>query len=190
MKDYVVRGALVLALVFPLSAAAQFRGTADFGTGPAAWDQVEQRDQLLNGALGAAYRLSGLMGLEPELLGDFGLSARPADRAAMGWDVGARFHTRGADEAWLGARIGAAGIGSRQKALTTLEGGVRPALGPAGIDLWGSGTGFGSRIAPTGGFAGDTAQPDTLVRGGGVAAYVELGSRAALRVSRYEVGLS
>jgi hypothetical protein len=190
MKDYGVGGALVLALVLPLSAAAQFQGTADFGTGPAAWDQVEQRDQLLNGAFGASYRLSELIGLEPELMGDFGLSTRPAEQAAMGWDVGARFHTRGTAEAWFGARIGAAGIGSRQKALSTLEGGVRRAVGPARIDLWVSRTGFGSRVAPTGGFAVDTAQPDTLVRRGGVADYVELGSRAALRVSRYEVGLS
>ncbi|HEY4647618.1 MAG TPA: glycogen-binding domain-containing protein, partial [Gemmatimonadales bacterium] len=74
-------------------------------------------------------------------------------------------------------------------ALTTLEAGVRRALGRARVDLWVSRTGFGSRNGPTGGLA-DTAQPDTLVRRGGVTDYVELGSRAALRVSRYEVGLS
>jgi hypothetical protein len=109
----------------------------------------------------------------------------------MGWNVGARLHTRGADAGiWIGAAIGAAGSGNRQNALTTLEGGIRRALGPARVDVWLSRTGFGSRIGSSGAFAGDTAQPDTLVRRGGITEYVELGSRAALRLSRYEVGLS
>jgi len=183
--------ALALALAVPASAAAQLVGNIDFGTGPASWDQTDGRDQLLNGAFGAGYRFADFLGLQPELTGDFGLSSRPAKEAALGWNIGARFDTKGTDRGvWLGAAIGAAGSGNQRSALTTLEAGVRRALGPARVDLWLSRTGFGTRISTGGGLAQDSALPDTLVRRGGVTDYIELGSRAALRLSRYELGLS
>lgn len=183
--------AFLLGVGLPARAAAQVGGTIDFDTGPVAWDQSDGRDQLLNGAFGANYRMPELLGLEPELLGDLDLSSRPAEPAAVGWDIGARLHTRGAETGvWLGAAVGAAGTGSLRSGLTKLEGGVRRSLGPARIDVWLSRTGFGARMAPGGGLGQDSAGlPDTLVRKG-VTDYTELGSRAALRLSRYELGLS
>jgi hypothetical protein len=183
--------ALLLALAHPPGSAAQLAGTIDLGTGPAAWDQRDGRGQLVNGAIGGGYRFTRLRGLEPELWGDFDLSSRPAELAAVGWDLGMRLHTTARADFWLGASIGAAGSGSRQSALTTLEGGVRRTVGPARVDVWVARTGFGSSIAPGGGgLAQDSSLPDTLSRRGGVTEYVEVGSRAALRLSRYELGLS
>ena len=182
--------ALVVAIAFPASAIAQLGGNLDFETGSAAWDQTDGRDQLLNGAFGAGYRFGDFLGFQPELTGDLGLSSRPAKEAALGWNIGARFDTKGTyGGVWLGAAIGAAGSGGRQTGLTKLEGGIRRLLGPARIDLWMSRTGFGSRIATGGGLTQDSAGlPDTLVRKG-VTDFTELGTRAALRLSSYEVGL-
>jgi hypothetical protein len=185
--------ALVLGAALPPSSAAlQLGGTIDFGTGPAVWDQADGRDPLLNGALGASYRTPRMFGLQPELLGEFALSSRPAEQAAVGWDIGARLHTSGtAGGVWLGAAVGAAGSGNRRSELTRLEAGIRRVVGPARINVWLSRTGFGARVTPPGGgLAQDTAgSPDTLMRKG-VTEYTELGSQATLRLSRYELGLS
>jgi hypothetical protein len=181
----------LLGVVLPRTSAAQVGGVIDFDTGPVAWDQADGRDPLLNGSFVAGYRMPAMLGLQPELLGEFGLSTRPVEGAALGWDIGARLHTKGADAGvWLGAAVGAAGSGSLRSDLTRVEGGVRRSLGPARIDVWLSRTGFGARMAPGGGLGQDSAGlPDTRVRKG-VTDYTELGSRAVLRLSRYELGLS
>jgi hypothetical protein len=180
---------VVLGVATPGSVMAQLGGTIDLGTGPISWDQAGGRDPLLSGDLGASYRLPLLLGLRPELLGQFGLSTRPAEPAAVRWDIGARLHTTGRDAgAWLGAAFGGAGTGSPSSALTKLEGGIRRKLGPAGINVWVSRTGFGAGIAPRGGLGQDTL-PDTLTRAR-ISDYTELGSRASLGLGRYELGLS
>ena len=182
---------LVLGVMLPKSSPAQISGTIDFDTGPVAWDQSDGPDPLMNGAFVAGYRTPAMLGLQPELLGQFGLSTGPADGTAARWDIGARLHSAGSlADVWLGAAVGSAGTGSSRSNLTRVEGGVRRALGPGRIDVWLSRTGFGSRIAPGGGLGQDSAGlPDTLVRKG-ITDYTELGSRAALRVSRYELGVS
>jgi hypothetical protein len=183
---------LVLAVALPASSAAlQLGGTIDFDTGPVAWDQADGRDPILNGVLGAGYRMPRMLGLRPELLGEFALSSRPVEQAAVRWDIGARLHTSGTrGGVWLGAAVGAAGTWNRRSELTRIEGGIRRAVGPARINLWLSRTGFGVGIAPHGGLGQDSAaSPDTLMRNG-VTEYTELGSLATLRLSRYELGLS
>jgi hypothetical protein len=182
---------LLVGVALPAGLAAQLVGTIDFDTGPVDWDQAGEHDRLLNGALGASYRTPRLLGLQPELLGDFALSSRPTRRAAVGWDIGARLHMGGTSGGvWLGAALGAAGAGNRRSDVTRLEGGIRRAVGPAAINVWLSRTGFGASIAPRGGLAQDSSgSPDTLMRKG-VTEYTELGSRATLRLSRYEVGFS
>lgn len=183
---------LVLGVALPASSSGlQVGGTIDFDTGPVAWDQADGRDRLLNGALGASYRMPRMLGLRPELLGEFALSTRPVERAALRWDIGARLHTSGtAGGVWLGAAIGAAGTWNRRSDLTRVEGGIRRAVGPARINVWFSRTGFGARVATQGGLAQDSAgSPDTLMRKG-VNEYTELGSLATLKLSRYELGLS
>jgi hypothetical protein len=183
--------ALLLALALPASAVAQLGGNVDFGTGSAAWDQTDGRDQLLNGAFGAGYRFADFLGLQPALTGDLALSSRPAKEAALGWNIGARFDTKGSEGGvWLGAAIGAAGSGGRHTGLTRLEGGIRRLLGPGRIDVWLSRTGFGSKIATGGRLTQDSAGfTDTLVRKG-VTDFTELGSRAVFRLSSYELGFS
>lgn len=183
---------LLLGIALPASSAAlQLGGTIGLVTGPAAWDQADERDPLLNGAFGASYRAPRMFGLQPELLGAFALSTGPAERTAMGWDLGARLHTRGAVTGlWLGAAVGTTGTRGFRSELSRVEGGIRRSLGPASINVWLSRTGFGSRLAPGGGLGQDSAgSPDTLVRKS-VAEYTELGSRAALKLRRYELGLS
>jgi hypothetical protein len=187
-----VGAGIMLGVTLPAGAGAvQLGGSIDFDTGPAAWDQTDGRDPLLNGAVGASYGMPRILGLRPELLGAFALSTRPAERAALGWDVGARLHTTGTVAGiWLGGARGAVGSGSRRNELTRLEGGVRGAVGPARINVWLSRTGFGAGIAPQGGLGQDSAgSPDSLVRKG-VSEFTEVGSRATLRLSRYELGVS
>ncbi len=188
----IISTGLVLGVALPArSAALQLGGTIDFETGPVDWDQADGRDPLLNGALGASYRTPRMLGLRPELLGELALSTRPAEQAAVRWDIGARLHTSGAAAGvWLGAAMGAAGTGNRLSELTRLEGGIRRAVGPARINVWVSRTGFGTGVAPGSGLHQDsTGSPDTLMRKG-VTEYTELGSQAAVRLSRYELGLS
>jgi hypothetical protein len=172
-------------------AALQLGLTADLGTGPAAWDQLDSEEPLTHGALGATYRTTPLLGLQPELAGAFGLSTAVAARTAMQWDLAARLHTRGATAgAWLGAAIGGAGLGTRTAALTRLEGGARRAIGPAGVNVWVSRTTFGSRPTPQGGLGQDGGPgPDTLpVRR--LAEYTDLGSRATVGLGNYELGVT
>src|SRR3954453_14235057 len=106
--------------MIPATAGAlQLGGTIDFDTGPANWDQLDARDPLLDGALGANYQMPRILGLQPELLGDFGLSSRPGEPAGVGWGFGARLHTSGAaGGVWLGAAVGAAGTRNSQSELT------------------------------------------------------------------------
>jgi hypothetical protein len=183
---------LLLVLTLPgSSVAGQLGGTVNFDTGPVDWDHADGRDPLLNGALGAGYRAPRLLGLQPELLGDFALSTRPDQRAAVGWDIGARLHTNGSVAgAWLGAAVGAEGTGDHRSALTRLEGGFRRAVGPARIDVWLSRTGFGAGIATRGGLGQDSSEtPDTL-GGKGVTDYTDVGSRVTFSLSRYALGLT
>ena len=173
--------------------ALQLGGTVDLGAGQAAWDQLGTGGSLTQGALGATYRMGSLVGLEPELLGGAGLSTEPTERTAVRWDLGARLHTRGESTgAWVGAALGGAGVGAPTAALTRLEGGVRQALGPAGLQVWMSRTSFGARaVGPAG-----LPQADTLrdgidsVPGRRVAEYTDVGTRATLGLGSYELGLS
>ena len=184
---------LLLGVASPASSAAlQLGGTINFDTGPVAWDQADGRDPLLNGAFGASYRMPRLLGLRPELLGDLALSTRPDERAAVGWDIGARLNTGGtAGGVWLGAALGAAGTVNRRNELSRLEGGIRRAVGPARIDVWLSRTGFGAAIAPGSslGQGDSTETPDTLGRIG-VTDYTDLGSRVTFNLSRYALGVA
>ncbi len=190
-RGYWALGA-VLSLCLPESVAAvQVGATVNLGTGPMAWDQSEARGRLLQGSLGTTYRTPVLLGLQPELIGEFGLSSEPAERTAMRWDLGARLHTRGSGSgAWLGAAVGGAGANGPTNRVTRLEGGVRRAIGRAGIDLWVSRTSFGSAVAPRGTDLAQDSAPrlDTLHTR--VDEYAELGSRAVVGLGRYEVGLT
>ena len=75
--------------------AVQLGATLDVGTGPATWDQVETDGARTQGTLGACYRPARVLGLQPELSGDFGLSTERPVRTALRWDVMGRLHTRG-----------------------------------------------------------------------------------------------
>lgn len=183
---------LPIALLFvvgitPLR-AVQFGATLDVGTGPATWDQVETDGARAEGTLGAFYRPARVLGLQPELSGDFGLSTERPVRTALRWDVMGRLHTRGeVTGAWLGAGVGGVGTGRQTAALTRLEGGLRSGVGPAGFRVWLARTSFGVRPGVGGSF-GDSRE-DTLGAGGKqVVEYTDLGTRAALDLGRYEVG--
>jgi hypothetical protein len=180
-----------LAVGLPASAAAQFGGTVDLHSGPVSWDQADRSDRLLSGEIAAGYQLRPVLGLRPELLGVLGLSTGPGERAAIGWDLGARLHTTGdRGGLWVGGAVGAAGSGRPASAPTRLEGGVRRTVGPAHINVWLSRTGFGGRIVSGGGLNQDsTASPDTLAKKG-ISEYTDLGSRLTLSLSRFELGLS
>jgi hypothetical protein len=169
--------------------AVQFGATLDVGTGPATWDQVETDGARAQGTLGAFYRPARVLGLQPELTGDFGLSTERPVRTALRWDVMGRLHTRGeVTGAWLGAGLGGVGTGTRTAALTCLEGGIRSGVGPAGFRVWLARTRFGVRPGVGGSF-GNAAAEDTSGAGGKqVVEYTDLGTRAALAFSRYEVG--
>jgi hypothetical protein len=190
------RSAAVAAALMVLRAAAvealQLGGTVDLGAGQAEWDQIGAGGPLTRGAFSATYRLGTLFGLEPEVAGGLGLSSEPAQRTAVGWELGGRLHTRGGSTgAWLGAAVGGAGIGAPRSALTRLEGGVRHAIGPAGIHVWMSRISFG-----TGAIGSDKlGQTDTLgavdtVPGRRLAEYTDVGTRAIVGLGRYELGLS
>ncbi len=194
------RAALVAALLLraaPL-AALQLGGTVDLGAGQAAWDQAGAGGSVTLGALGGSYRAGTIAGLEPELLGGVDLSSEPAARTAVQWSFGGRLHTRGASTgAWLGAAFGGAGIGSPTSGLTRLEGGLRQAIGPAGLHVWLSRTSFGSGAVGSKdpGRADTLSLGDTLARPGSVsgrrlAEYTDVGSRATIELGSYEVGLS
>ena len=194
------RAALVAALLLrtaPL-AALQLGGTLDVGAGQAAWDEAGAGGSLTLGALGASYRAGAIAGLEPELLGGVDLSSEPAARTAVQWSLGGRLHTRGASTgAWLGAALGGAGIGSPTSGLTRLEGGLRQAIGPAGIHVWMSRTSFGSSgVGSKAASGADTlALSDTMPQpesasGRRLAEYTDVGSRATLDLGSYELGLS
>jgi hypothetical protein len=182
---------LVLALALPRKVRAQFSGAVDVRSGPVAWDQSDAgdpRDPLLNGELNASYLLPRLLGLRPDLLGQFGASTEPTGQAALGWDLGVRLNTAGTTAgAWLSAAVGAAGTRRPRNRLTKLEGGFRRAIGPARINLWLARTGFGAGVAPEGGLGQDSSLPDTLVRKS-VVGYTDVGSRVSFGLNRYELG--
>jgi hypothetical protein len=182
---------LLISLALPARSAAQFGATVDLNTGPAAWDQTDGGDALLKTAFAATYQVPSLLGLTPELVGDFGLSSRPAEQAGFAGDVGARLHTSGINSGvWLGAAGGTAGTRERRTQLTRLEAGVRRVVGPARINVWLSRTGFGSGVTQPGGLGQDSSGSSDSLRRNGVSEYTELGSQAALRLNRYELGLS
>jgi hypothetical protein len=194
---YAIAVAAALVLRTGTLPALQLGGTVDLGAGQAAWDQPGS-GALTQGALGATYRAGALFGLEPELLGGIGLSSEPAERTAVEWDLGGRLHTRGARTgAWLGAAVGGAGVGSPAARLTRLEGGLRQALGPAGLHVWLSRTSFGAGTSGSKELGqGDTlALGDTIpgpgsMSGRRIVEYTDLGARASLGLGRYELGLS
>jgi hypothetical protein len=179
---------VVFARVTPLC-AVQFGATLDVVTGPATWDQVETDGARAQGTLGAFYRPPRVLGLQPELTGDFGLSTEQPVRTALRWDVMGRLHTRGeVTGAWLGAGLGGVGTGTQTAALTRLEGGIRSGVGPAGFRIWLARTSFGVRPGVGGSF-GNVAGDDTTGAGGKqVIEYTDLGTRAAVAFSHYEVG--
>jgi len=194
---YAIAVAAALVLRTGTLPALQLGGTVDLGAGQAAWDQPGS-GALTQGALGATYRAGALFGLEPELLGGIGLSSEPAERTAVEWDLGGRLHTRGARTgAWLGAAVGGAGVGSPAARLTRLEGGLRQAIGPAGLHVWLSRTSFGAGTSGSKELGqGDTlALGDTIpgpgsMSGRRIVEYTDLGARASLGLGRYELGLS
>jgi hypothetical protein len=126
------------------------------------------------------------------------LISEPAARTAVQWSFGGRLHTRGASTgAWLGAAFGGAGIGSPASGLTRLEGGLRQAIGPAGLHVWLSRTSFGSSAvgAKDPGGADTLTVIDTMPRPGSasgrrLAEYTDVGSRATIELGSYELGLS
>ena len=179
---------LLVARATPLC-AIQFGATLDVGTGPATWDQVETDGARAQGTLGAFYRPARVLGLQPELTGDFGLSTEQPVRTTLRWDMMGRLHTRGeVTGAWLGAGLGGVGTGTQTAAFTRLEGGLRSGVGPAGFRVWLARTSFGVRPG-VGGSLGNAAGDDTTGGGGKrVVEYTDLGTRAALAFSRYEVG--
>lgn len=180
--------ALLVARVTPLC-AVQFGATLDVGTGPATWDQVETDGARAQGTLGGFYRPARVLGLQPELSGDFGLSTEQPVRTALRWDVMGRLHTRGeVTGAWLGAGLGGVGTGTRSAALTRLEGGIRSGVGPAGFRVWLARTSFGVRPGVGGSFGNDRGDDTTGNGGKQIVEYTDLGTRAALAVSRYEIG--
>jgi hypothetical protein len=166
--------------------AVQVGATLDVGTGPATWDQVETQGARAQGTLGALYRPARMLGLQPELTGDFGLSTEQPVRTAFRWDVMGRLHTRGdVTGVWLGAGLGGVGTGTQTAALTRLEGGIRSGVGPAGFRVWLARTSFGVRPG-AGGSLGDTRVDSA--GGKQIVEYTDLGTRAALDFGRYEVG--
>jgi len=195
---YAIAVAAALVLRTGTLPALQLGGTVDLGAGQAAWDQPGSGGALTQGALGATYRPGALFGLEPELLGGLGLSTEPAERTAVEWDLGGRLHTRGARTgAWLGGAVGGAGVGSPAARLTRLEGGLRQAIGPAGLHVWLSRTSFGAGTLGSKELGrGDTLALGDTIPGAGsasgrrIAEYTDLGTRASLALGSYEVGLS
>jgi len=180
--------ALLFARVTPLS-AVQFGATLDVGTGPATWDQVETDGARVQGTLGTFYRPARVLGLQPELSGDFGLSTEQPVRTALRWDVMGRLHTRGeVTGAWLGAGVGGVGTGTRTAALTRLEGGIRSGVGPAGFRVWLARTSFGVRPGAGGSLGTDRGVDSAGSGGKRIVEYTDLGTRAALAFSRYEIG--
>jgi hypothetical protein len=178
---------LLFAGATPLC-AVQFGATLDVGSGPATWDQIETEGARAQGTLGASYRPARILGLQPELTGDFGLSTEQPSRTALRWDVMGRLHTRGdVTGAWLGAGLGGVGTGTQTAALTRLEGGIRSGVGPAGFRVWLARTSFGVRPGVGGSF-GDARDDTTGAGGKQVVEYTDLGTRAALAFGRYEVG--
>jgi hypothetical protein len=180
--------ALLVTGAAPLR-AIQVGAMLDVGTGPATWDQVETEGSRAQGTLGAFYRPARVLGLQPELSGDFRLSTERPTRTAFRWEAMGRLHTRGeVTGAWLGAGLGGVGTGAETDAFTRLEGGIRSGVGPAGFRVWLARTSFGVRPGVGGSF-GNTAGDDTTGAGGKqVVEYTDLGTRAALAFSRYEVG--
>jgi hypothetical protein len=179
--------ALLAAAPGPL-AALQLAGTLDLGTGAATWDQPDVEGSLTRGAFGAAYRTAAILGLDPELTGAFDLNSEPAGRTAMRWDLGARLHTRGERTGgWVGAALGAAGMDSPSAGFTRLEGGLRHAFGPAGVNFWVARTSYGAPAAIRGGL-GQGAE-DTL-GGRHVSEYTDLGSSGSVGVGGLELGLT
>lgn len=170
--------------------AVQVGATLDVGTGPATWDQVETDGARAEGTLGAFYRPARVLGLQPELTGDFGLSTEQPVRTALRWNMMGRLHTGGeVTGAWLGAGLGGVGARRQTAALTRLEGGLRSGVGPAGFRVWLARTSFGVRPGVGGSFGSDQGNDSTAAGGGKqVVEYTDLGTRAALAFSRYEVG--
>jgi hypothetical protein len=179
---------LLCARATPLC-AVQFGATLDVGTGPATWDQVETDGARAQGTLGAFFRPARVLGLQPELTGDFGLSTEQPVRTALRWDMMGRLHTRGeVTGAWLGAGLGGVGTRTQTAALTRLEGGLRSGVGPAGFRVWLARTSFGVRPGVGGSLGTDKGDDSTAGGGKRVVEYTDLGTRAALAFSRYEVG--
>jgi hypothetical protein len=193
----IVLVAALLLRTAPL-AALQLGGTLDVGAGQAAWDEAGAGGSLTLGTLGASYRAGSIGGLEPELRGGVDLSSEPAARTAVQWSLGGRLHTRGVSTgAWLGAAFGGAGVGSPTSGLTRLEGGLRHAIGPAGLHVWLSRTTFGSGTigSKDPGRADTLALSDTLpapasASGRRLAEYTDVGSRATIGLGSYELALS
>jgi hypothetical protein len=178
---------LLFARATPLC-AVQFGATLDVGTGLATWDQVETEGARAQGTLGASYRPARMLGLQPELSGDVGLTTEQPARTALRWDMMGRLHTRGeVTGAWLGAGLGGVGTGMQTAALTRLEGGIRSGVGPAGFRVWLARTSFGVRPGAGGGL-GNAHDDSTGTGGKQVVEYTDLGTRAALAFDRYEVG--
>jgi hypothetical protein len=183
--------ALLPVLVLPAGAAAQFAGTGNLHTGSMNWDQPDGRDALLDGKVEATYLLRSSSWLRPQLVGGFGVMTAPAQPPAVHWDVGAQLQTAGNTAVWLGAALGAAGIGNPGRGFTRLEGGIRRTLGPARLNLWLSRTGFGAGVAPGGGLGQDTSDlVDTLARRRGVKEYSDLTSQVSVGSGRAELGLT
>jgi hypothetical protein len=197
-----VRRAVLVAVALLLEAAPlsalQLGGTLDVGAGQATWDEPGADGSLTLGALGARYRTGPIAGLAPEIVGGVDLSSEPAARTAVQWSLGGRLNTRGATTgAWIGAALGGAGIGSPTAGLTRLEGGLRQAIGPAGLHVWLSRTTFGSSAIGSKELGrGDTlALADTVARpvsasGRRLAEYTDVGTRATIGIGSYELGLS
>jgi hypothetical protein len=179
---------LLVVRVAPLR-AVQVAATLDVGTGPATWDQVETDGARAQGTLGAFYRPARVLGLQPELSGEFGLSTEQPVRTALRWNLMGRLHTRGeVTGGWLGAGVGGVGTDRQTAALTRLEGGIRSGVGPAGFRIWLARTSFGVRPGVGGSFGIDRGEDTTSGGGKRVVEYTDLGTHAALAFSRYEIG--
>jgi hypothetical protein len=177
-----------LMLAHPGSTGAlQLAGVLDLGAGAATWDRHDAGMSLTRGGLDAAYRAPAILGLVPELTAGFGASTDPAERTALGWDLGARLGTRGqAMQGWLAAAIGRAGVGSTV-GVSRLETGVRRSVGPAGVQLWVSRTAVGARTFP--GSVSDTLAGSDTLGGRRLADYTDLGSRATLGVGGVDLSM-
>ena len=113
--------------------------------------------------------------------------AAGADGAPVGHDGPAAYARRG-HRRLAGRRTRRRRDRQQTAALTRLEGGLRSSVGPAGFRVWLARTSFGVRPG-VGGSLGNVASDDTTGGGGKqVVEYTDLGTRAALAFSRYEVG--